>query len=73
MTQHKHPAGDHAHHGHEHEHRGGLNSRGLHKDWRTWMVVLTMIAGIFIYVVTMDESEGPGANPTGLETPAAAE
>jgi hypothetical protein len=37
------------------------------------MVVLIMIAAMVIYVVTMDESDGPGANPTGLETPAATE
>lgn len=73
MTQHKHPVGDHGHHNPGHERRGGLHSRGLHKDWRAWMVVLIMIAAMVVYVLSMDESEGPGANPTGLETPAAVE
>jgi hypothetical protein len=44
---------------------------GLHKDWRTWVVIGLMLAAIGIYVLTLDESVQPGpASPSG--TPAAA-
>jgi hypothetical protein len=33
--------------------------RGLHKDWRTWLVVAVMLAAIGIYVLTLDDSIEP--------------
>jgi Co/Zn/Cd efflux system component len=48
------------HHQHDHEHEKEKKEMRLHKDWRTWVVVLLMLAGMFMYVATLDESEGPG-------------
>ncbi len=62
--------------GHQHDHAthpGGLHSPGLHKDWRAWVVVLVMLAGIATYVLTLDESDEPGDADPGLQVPAAAE
>ena len=33
--------------------------RGLHKDWRTWVVVAVMLAAIGMYVASLDDSEIP--------------
>ena len=30
--------------------------RGLHKDWRTWVVVAVMLAAIGMYVFTLDDT-----------------
>ncbi len=67
MNQHEH---QHKHHGHEHEqhHRP---RKGLHKDWRTWLVVGLMLGAMVIYVLTMDESIRPGSNTQGPGMPAA--
>ena len=35
--------------------------RGLHKDWRTWVVIAVMLAAIGTYVLTLDESVQPGS------------
>lgn len=67
MTQHHH---DHAH-GHQHEHQNAKN-QGLHKDWRTWAVVLLMLAAMAAYVLSEDESLVPG-EPPGERAPAMAE
>jgi hypothetical protein len=37
--------------------------KGLHKDWRTWTVVILMLAAIAAYVLTDDEALGPGGQP----------
>ncbi len=66
MTQHNH---DHHHHGHD-QHGHGHKPKGLHKDWRAWLVVGIMLFAMVLYVVTMDESIEPGA-PTGPPIPAA--
>lgn len=34
--------------------------RALHKDWRTWAVVLLMVGAMAIYVLTLDDSIVPG-------------
>ncbi len=44
-------------------------NRGLHKDWRTWVVVLLMVGAMGVYVLTLDDSEAPGA--VGTKVPAA--
>jgi hypothetical protein len=30
--------------------------RALHKDWRTWAVVLLMVGAMAVYVLTLDDS-----------------
>ena len=38
-------------------------TRKLHKDWRTWVVVVLMLTAMGIYVLTLDDSVEPtGAN-----------
>ncbi len=54
MSQHPHP---HPHH--------NSKNKGLHKDWRTWVVVLLAIAGMLMYVLSDDESIQPGGPPQG--------
>jgi hypothetical protein len=54
---------------HEHEHKP---NKAWHQDWRTWTAVVLMLAAILVYVFSVDESVGPGADETGTETPAAA-
>jgi hypothetical protein len=56
-----HGSKDHGHKGHHDEHgshrqyeQEQAKKRGLHKDWRTWTVVLLMLAGILTYVATLD-------------------
>ena len=52
----------------QHPHR-----RQWHKDWRTWLIVVLMLAGIGIYVLTLDDSlvplGGSGSNPSAPEAP----
>jgi hypothetical protein len=66
-------------HGHKHAHerkapehsRPKLDLSGLHKDWRTWLVIGLMLAAIGTYVLTLDESIQPGsAARSGLPTAA---
>ncbi|QDU74561.1 hypothetical protein Pan97_15700 [Bremerella volcania] len=66
-SNHKH---DHAHHERNKKHQKA--ARGLHKDWRTWTVVLLMLLGMAVYLLTMDESLGPatGPEPSDVEAPA---
>ncbi len=68
MPQHDHGHSDHHKHGHDHHH--APKRSGLHKDWRTWIVVGLMLLAMAIYLVTMDESIVPG-NPPGPIVPAA--
>jgi hypothetical protein len=69
MTEHDHPHGHkHGHHGHgEPQHQ--KTNKGLHKDWRSWLVVGLMLAAMLAYVLTMDESLQPG-QPPGESMPA---
>jgi hypothetical protein len=62
----------HSNHPHHHQHEGGKKT-GLHKDWRAWLVVLLMLAGMFMYVASLDESEGPGGEMQPAMGDAAAE
>ena len=65
------------HHGHEH-HSGepgwraaeGAKRRGLHKDWRAWLVVLLMLGAMAIYVLSDDESLRPGGGAPTAPIPA---
>ena len=34
--------------------------RGVHKDWRLWVVVGLMLLAMLTYVMTMDEAVRPG-------------
>jgi hypothetical protein len=46
------------HTNHENYHHNQTNSsrkNGLHKDWRTWVVVLLMLGAMAIYVLSFDE------------------
>lgn len=53
--------------GHKHAHQRKdmkhadkkLPRPGLHKDWRTWVVIGLMLAAIGIYVLTLDDSMQP--------------
>lgn len=42
-------------------HHGGKSSpkKSLHKDWKTWLGVLCMLAAIAAYVLTLDDSHRP--------------
>jgi hypothetical protein len=65
-------------HSHHHDHQSGQGKHkldellrpGLHKDWRTWVVVGLMLAAIGIYVFTLDDAVRPGSPQK--DTPAAA-
>lgn len=51
--------------GHPHDHK--TQQRKLHKDWRAWVVVLLMLAGIAVYVLSGDESIQPaGGDEQGM-------
>jgi len=39
------------HHNQPHSHR----IKGLHKDWRVWVVVLLMLGAMAMYVLSFDE------------------
>ena len=58
-------------HGHKqaHERKAGSHHKidwtGLHKDWRTWLVIGLMLAAIGAYVMTLDESIQPGGAARG--------
>ena len=63
---HEHSHADHKHHNHQTHPK-----RPIHQDWRTWAIVLLMLAAMGVYVMTMDEAVAPGVQP-GQEVPAAA-
>jgi len=67
-------------HGHKHTHERAagkhsppkFNLSGLHRDWRTWLIIGLMLAAIGTYVLTLDESVQPGgAAQSGLPAAAA--
>jgi len=37
--------------------------KGLHKDWRTWVALVAMLAAIGAYVMTLDDSDEPASGP----------
>jgi len=43
------------------EHAQGRSGRrtALHKDWRTWTVLIVMLTAISLYVLTLDDSIEP--------------
>jgi hypothetical protein len=55
------------HHGHQQKPR-----RAPHKDWRVWAIVLVMLAGMAMYVLSLDEQIVPETGETGERMPAAA-
>jgi hypothetical protein len=65
--KHDHHEHGHDHHGHDHHQRP---AKGLHKDWRAWVVVGLMLAAMLAYVLSDDERLQPGL-PPGEEMPAA--
>jgi hypothetical protein len=51
------PTHHHPHKQNEEKHKNNnFLHPGLHKDWRTWVVIGLMLAAIGIYVVTLDDS-----------------
>ncbi len=48
---------------HEHAPR-----KGLHQDWRAWVVVLLMLGAMAVYIFSDDESIQPGG---GVQAPMA--
>ncbi len=74
-----HGSKDHGHHGHHDEHGNQrqyeaekAKKRALHKDWRAWVVVLLMLAGIGAYVASFDEAFSPIREPGTKPGPGAA-
>tara|TARA_Y100001934_G_C12357811_1_gene779028 strand:- start:407 stop:610 length:204 start_codon:yes stop_codon:yes gene_type:complete len=64
-SNHKH---DH-HQQHQHKKKGGV-----HKDWKTWVVIGLMLLSMLMYVISDDESYPPGDPDAGRQpVPAAAE
>lgn len=49
-------------HPHPH-HEQNKGKTGLHKSWITWTVVVLMLAGMAMYIMSDDESLGPGGEP----------
>ena len=43
-----------------------------HKNWRTWVIVLLMLAGMGIYVLTLDDPLAVLGFPRSAPTPAGA-
>lgn len=65
MTDHKHP-----HHGKH----GKSKSKGIHRDWRLWTVVILMLVGMAVYILSFDESLSPfRGGGVEEEVPAASE
>lgn len=58
----------HEHEHHEHHH---ATKRGLHKDWRAWLLVFLMLAAMFAYVMSDNESLQFGGRPSQQPVPAA--
>jgi hypothetical protein len=48
-----------SHHPNQPRHSQGKKNKGLHKDWRTWTVVLLMLAATAAYVLTDNEALRP--------------
>jgi hypothetical protein len=62
MAEHANHSG-HAHHANHGQQHKDADRTALHKDWRTWTVVILMLIAMAIYVLTMDESAVPGGQP----------
>ncbi|MCA9103746.1 MAG: hypothetical protein R3C10_26705 [Pirellulales bacterium] len=63
---------NHPQHHEKHSHDKQAKGTQLHKDWRTWTVVVLMLAAMAVYVLSLDESIGPeGEAQPAMESPAA--
>ena len=51
------------HHPNHPSHHQSEKKKGLHKDWRTWTVVVLMLTAMAAYVFTDDEALGPDGQP----------
>ena len=60
----------HSDSGHEHPH---APKRGLHRDWRVWVAVLLMLAGMVVYVFLGGNTLEPLGPAGGDVAPQAAE
>lgn len=58
-------------HKHEHGHQHGPAWKHLHRDWRLWVAIALMLAAMFMYVLSNDESLQPGGGPPQTPMPAA--
>ncbi|MCL4500887.1 MAG: hypothetical protein M1438_03400 [Deltaproteobacteria bacterium] len=65
MTTHHHK------HAHEKVSHHQIDWMGLHKDWRTWLIVGLMLAAIGTYVLTLDDSLQPGGAIQSSQPPVA--
>ncbi len=73
MSQHK---NHHSKHDKKHAHHGPKKGKGFHKDWKTWTVIILMLASMLVYVLSFDEADPQNfGGPVGTqgEMPAAAE
>jgi hypothetical protein len=52
-----------SHHANHPHHQQGKKKPGLHKDWRTWTVVILMLVAMAAYILTDDEALVPGGQP----------
>jgi hypothetical protein len=43
--------------------------RGLHKDWRTWVVVAVMLGAIGMYVASLDDTVVPDESAPSAPAP----
>jgi hypothetical protein len=44
----------------KHEHHHGPAWKRAHRDWRVWVALVLMLAAMFAYVMSDDESLQPG-------------
>jgi hypothetical protein len=70
MSQHKHDVESEGAKPRDHAHPRHHFWKHAHRDWRVWIAVLLMLAGIVIYVMTDDLSLRPGKR-ANQPTPAA--
>jgi hypothetical protein len=59
----------HPHSDHDRGHSEPSRKRPIHHSWLFWTAVLVMLAAMVVYVMTKNESIGPGSN--GQPVPAA--
>ncbi|MCL4503137.1 MAG: hypothetical protein M1438_14995 [Deltaproteobacteria bacterium] len=67
MTTHRHKPT----HGSKGNSRRKIDWTGLHKDWRTWLIIGLMLAAMGTYVLTLDDSLQPGPTIQGNQPPVA--
>lgn len=52
-----------SHHPNQPHHKQGKKKTEIHKDWRTWTVVILMLAGMAAYILTNEEVLVPADQP----------